>query len=428
MNTHRALDQESFQKLLADAFLARESQIDSQSLSAIVEIQRLITSGDLDLDGALHLIADLSRDTANATGVAIGLLEGNQLIYHAGSGSAAPHTGQRVPATFTVSADVKTSREILRVENAETDARIQAEICRQFGAKALLILLIYHDRTVAGVIEVLFSEAHTFQDREVRTYQLMAGLVGEAVSRAPIHQKSSPADVSIMPPAVDIDIDIDKSPGGDQAMPSPSNDHVLGKLSDTRSQLAAAATITGQRDKRAFQHRPDGNQSRWNRFSWNPAVAGAVSALVIACGLAYSVHRSALPLAGPALQSSGAHQHQAPSASARPAPVNSVPDAAPVAHQAAKDAKLGFQRVRVGDNEVDYVADDVTMRYFTPKPTPHQAQLGYRNFNIGNDVTVRYFAPKPAVLPATQPVASATQPANRPLPATLKSVSPKLAQ
>ena len=53
-------------------------------------------------------------------------------------------------ASLTVSADAKTNCEILRVENAQTDTRIEADICRQFGASALLILPIYHDRVLAG--------------------------------------------------------------------------------------------------------------------------------------------------------------------------------------------------------------------------------------------------------------------------------------
>jgi len=184
MSDSSSLDRESFQKFLANAYSVQQSQVDSQSLSAIVEIQRLIAKGDLDVDGTLHLIVDRTQDVANASGVAIGLLKGDQLVYRAGSGSAATYTGRSSTARLVVPADSKANCEILRVENAETDARIEAAVCRQFGAKSLLILLICHDEAVAGVLEIFFSEAHVFQDREVRTYRLMAGLVGEAMSQA----------------------------------------------------------------------------------------------------------------------------------------------------------------------------------------------------------------------------------------------------
>ncbi len=55
-------------------------------------------------------------------------------------------------ATLIVAADTKGSREILRVENTQKDTRIESAICQQFGAKSLLILLIYHDRAVRSSI------------------------------------------------------------------------------------------------------------------------------------------------------------------------------------------------------------------------------------------------------------------------------------
>src|SRR3982074_2252410 len=201
MSDSSSLDRESFQKFLANAYSVQQSQVDSQSLSAIVEIQRLIAKGDLDVDGTLHLIVDRTQDVANASGVAIGLLKGDQLVYRAGSGSAATYTGRSSTARLVVPADSKANCEILRVENAETDARIEAAVCRQFGAKSLLILLICHDEAVAGVLEIFFSEAHVFQDREVRTYRLMAGLVGEAMSQAARLEEDKTVAVAVPAPA-----------------------------------------------------------------------------------------------------------------------------------------------------------------------------------------------------------------------------------
>jgi hypothetical protein len=55
-----------------------------------------------------------------------------------------------------------------------------------------------------------------------------------------------------------------------------------------------------------------------------------------------------------------------------------------------------LKRVRVGQNEVDYVADDVTVRVFTNKPTARRTRpASARVAKYGDDVTVRYFAPPP---------------------------------
>ena len=109
-----------------------------------------------------------------------------KINYCIGQAAGAPQrtVGLRVMATLCVSAHDSKNGEILRVENAQADERIEAAICRQFGAQALLILPIYRGRIVAGVLEVLSDETHVFQNPEVRSYRLMVALVEEAMSRA----------------------------------------------------------------------------------------------------------------------------------------------------------------------------------------------------------------------------------------------------
>src|ERR1700687_1296699 len=184
MKIPSSLGRQALQQLLANAFAVQESQIAPQSLADIMEVQRSIARGTLDLDGAMGHIVESARNVANATGVAIGLLNGGQLTYRAGSGNSAAYIGEHVTASLTVSANTRTSREILRVENAHTDTRIEADICRQFGANALLILPIYHNQALAGVLEVLYSEAHIFQESEVRTYRLMTEQIEAAMLQA----------------------------------------------------------------------------------------------------------------------------------------------------------------------------------------------------------------------------------------------------
>ena len=59
-----------------------------------------------------------------------------------------------------------------------------------------------------------------------------------------------------------------------------------------------------------------------------------------------------------------------------------------------------FRRVRIGPNEVDYIAADVTIKHFTNSPA--RPQKNVKLVNIGDDVTVRYFSSESAVAsPAT---------------------------
>ena len=65
--------------MLASAFAVQQSQLDRQSLSAIVEAGRLLKNGEPDLDEAMHRIVDRTRRVAKTAGVAIDPLSGAQL-------------------------------------------------------------------------------------------------------------------------------------------------------------------------------------------------------------------------------------------------------------------------------------------------------------------------------------------------------------
>src|SRR5271170_957392 len=72
MSNSSSLDRESFQNLLASAFVVQQSRMDSASLSAIVGVKRSIKRGELDqVDGAIHLIVDRTRNEANVSGPAV---------------------------------------------------------------------------------------------------------------------------------------------------------------------------------------------------------------------------------------------------------------------------------------------------------------------------------------------------------------------
>jgi len=399
MSTHSTLDPESLQSLLASAFAVQESGMDTQSLSALVELQQSIATGECDLDGAVHLISERARDVANATGIAIGLLKGDQLVCRAGSGSAVAYLGRHVMATLSVSAQNEASGEILRVENTQTDVRIEAAICRQFGAKALLILPIYHDRAVAGVLEVLFNEAHAFQDREVRTYRLMAGLVGEAMSHvAQLEQKKALAAKlstirygieQITPQIQKFLNDSGSALGAATNRASQACKAVVAEAAELPAQPTGAATMITQRAKRVPLY----------RCRWKTAVAVV---LVIASWIVWRDRRPASPFGPSALQRSNAIEQQVPFVPAKLVSANST-----------STPQIGRRRVRVGSYQVKYIGEDVTVRYFTPKPAPQRVRVTNNQVHyIGEDVTVRYFTPKHAAAPP-QPVGSAAHPVDR---------------
>jgi hypothetical protein len=450
MNDHSTVDRDTFQQLLASAFAVQESQLDRQSLSVILDVQRSIASGKLDLDAAMLAIVSSARDVTHASGVAIGLFKGDRITYCAGSGTSAALVGQHVIASLTVSAFTKTSREILRVENAQRDSRIEADICRQFGASALLILPIYFDHAVAGVLEIRFSEPHTFQDREVRTYILMAEQIEVALSKASEVEPSNNLDAEFVPALGDseyVEPLEEEAPAfwmGESSVPSlfercqyrlatakesasyqrsilfvtailhrartlvvrrPAI-HVIQRAQieqwfiDQRAKSSAAAQRTKHllvTQRRKFVAR----LQQANDYTSRPGMhtVGLVFAVVI---LAVSVLI--------AYKSNGTSSTFDPSALPKSATTESEPGSKPLPGKAeaqpellqAKEVRPGRisrKHVRFADSEVQYFGDDVTVRLFSPRPAAqHTVIPKTRVAHFGKDVTIRYFgSPQPAV-------------------------------
>ena len=377
MSTDPALDRASFEKFLASAFAVQNSGLDNQSLTALIELQRSITAGDPSLAQAMHMVAERARTVANASGVSVAQLIGNQLVYRAGSGSAEAFIGRHVTAVLSASAPDEARAEILRVENAQSDTRIEAEVCRLFGANALLIVPIYRERAVAGVLEVFFNEAHTFQDSEVLTYRVMARLVEEAMfpDARPEQKKAAATQLTALSPVIEpVASPVHKLQGNDESAAQPV---------------------------RLFAP---------NKLRWNVAAAGLVAVLLI---VGWIYHRSASPMDASSLHRSNAAQEQVsakPSAESNRA---SEPETSAGGAAGRKDIGAGFRRVRISQNEVDYIAEDVTIRHFTSKPARTQMRVGEKRVNFGEDVTVRYFVSKPPVASQAQPVPAAERSADR---------------
>ncbi len=421
MSSDSSFDPEFFQKLLESAFAVQESGVNARSLVCIVEIQRSIKAGHLDVDGTMRLIAEFAQQVAGASGVAVGRLKGDQLVYGAGSGSAASSVGRCVMATFIASAPNRTRAEILRVENAESDPRIEAAICRQFGATSLLILPIYHADAVAGVMQVLFGEAHAFQEDEVRIYRLLAGLVGEAMSQTTqLEQKRDLSSSLALQPVADLmpapirEPLRQDSPAGTSerrardTQSAPVDETSAIPRTEQSPQIAFLSEIPftmWTRVTRAIRTMRIGRLARQQRYAplHGSLLKSGLVVVGVLTGVSWIFYRerpsamfSAVPVA-PATSSSV--EARPTFASTAPLATNSVSknsEPRDVAQDVmTRPLTRRFPKRFESEGQVLHFGDDVTVRYFTPKSFPVRTALRESEVrHVSEDVTVRYYRPK----------------------------------
>jgi hypothetical protein len=427
LSTFSNLELAFFQQLLANAFTVQECGMDRRSLAGIVELQKSIQEGNLGEQGAMQLIAERARGVANASGVAIGLLNLDHLFYAAGTGTAISYVGMRVKATLTISRMNEARAEILRVEDAEADTRIEAAVCRQFHAKSLLILPVYRGRMLAGVLHILFDEAHTFQDQEMRTYRILAGLLSEALfqqvspeqaraassklsaARALIEQKVvserrppaesfRPAATIAAPEAVDEELAQETSPCEeapvvfDEAPVAYAGDPVVVEEATAVDAQVPSPAIS------AFWRRYLPLYRRARIAELAVAAVVAVFAWVLctqkpATGSSAAAASSKVPVEVP--QPVTVPQDQVPgeSPSGPLVPATAVEQDSIPRNLAPEVSTWRSER----HGRLKHFGDDVTVRYFSPKAATIQTANGVETRQLSDDVTVRYIKPRNAV-------------------------------
>jgi putative methionine-R-sulfoxide reductase with GAF domain len=188
------LDEASFQQLLSAAYVLQEHndrlrakgfQADfAQNLSAIVETQKLIQTLQLDLAAASELVAERVQKVTNASGTAIGVLEKGELFYRAALGSAAIDAGTRVAPDSALSGDCLSKGSALNYPDVTSSLHVRSDLFRSRDVKAFIAVPVYHAGQVAGVLELRFARANSFREADLRTAELMAGLLSEAMVTA----------------------------------------------------------------------------------------------------------------------------------------------------------------------------------------------------------------------------------------------------
>ena len=188
------LDEASFQQLLSAAYVlqehndrlrGKEVQADfAKNLSAIVETQKLIQTLQLDLEAAAKLVAERVQKVTNASGTAIGIIEKGELVYRAGTGTASVDAGTRIAPASSLSADCLAQGSAVNYTDTSANSPARAKLFLDRDVKSFVAVPVYHAGKVAGVLELRFSRVNSFREADMRTAELMAGLLSEAMATA----------------------------------------------------------------------------------------------------------------------------------------------------------------------------------------------------------------------------------------------------
>jgi putative methionine-R-sulfoxide reductase with GAF domain len=148
-----------------------------------------IHAGELDLEPAISAITERAQHLTGATGAAIALRAGDEIVCRARAGRTAPDLGVRLQTDAGISAEAVRTGEVMLCHDAERNPRVDLASCRRLGVRSILVSPLRSYRRTLGVFEVLSSSPSAFDERDVATMQLLSSMMVAAISRiSSIHQ------------------------------------------------------------------------------------------------------------------------------------------------------------------------------------------------------------------------------------------------
>lgn len=162
-----------------------------------------------DLDAALQLLADRAQYITGSSGAAIALRRDgrNDMLCRASTGVSAPELGALLSTEFGLSGESVRTRQPLRCDDAERDARVNREACRQMGIASVAVMPVVNDDQVLGVFELFSPQVNAFGERDISALRRLSEMVETAVKLAraaeELPQRLAAAEASIAEPAAE---------------------------------------------------------------------------------------------------------------------------------------------------------------------------------------------------------------------------------
>ncbi len=148
----------------------------------------------MELDAALQLLVERAQYITGATGTALALAQGNEMVCRASAGASAPAVGARLQVQSGLTGESVARRQLLRCDNAETDPRVNLEACRALGIASIVVLpLQRRNGEVRGLFELFSDHPYAFEERDLTALERMADLTMTALDLAEQRQSAEPA-------------------------------------------------------------------------------------------------------------------------------------------------------------------------------------------------------------------------------------------
>lgn len=151
-------------------------------LTQVIRTQARLASADFDLSAFLNLVVQQMQKLTPATGVVVELVEKDEMVYRAATGTVAAYIGLRLKIIGSISGLCVKTRKILHSPDTEKDKRVNVEACRKVKARSLVVAPLFYEGKAVGVLKILSKNSDAFDAIDVQILQIMAGFIGSGLA------------------------------------------------------------------------------------------------------------------------------------------------------------------------------------------------------------------------------------------------------
>ena len=135
------------------------------------------------LEPAIGAITERAQVLTGASGAALALRRGDEVICRARAGRTAPDLGVRLQTDSGISAQCMRTGQIVLCNDADANPHVDRASCNRLGARSILAAPLRQFQKTLGIFEVLSSTPNAFDNQDVATMQLLSSMLVAAITR-----------------------------------------------------------------------------------------------------------------------------------------------------------------------------------------------------------------------------------------------------
>jgi TonB family protein len=172
-----------FQPAPASGGAQLQREPDLQRVASSLAIQGS-ESNELALDLILHDLAEQACQLTRASGAAIALERGGEIVCRVAAGATAPNLGARINTESGLTGTCWRLHEPQLCTDTQTDSRVDAEASRRLGVRSVLVSPLFSGPVLVGVFEVFSPHPYAFTDHDLEKLQDLGKSVAKTILNA----------------------------------------------------------------------------------------------------------------------------------------------------------------------------------------------------------------------------------------------------